>query len=65
MVAERLLSHFDGWQRLVNQRSEYLSKQQQARSDQQAAYLKEQEEMARQRILRTMVDREGLPPAAQ
>ena len=65
MVADSLMKHFDNWQRLINQRSAYLSKQQQSRSDQQVKYLKEQEEMARQRVLRTMVDREGLPPAAK
>ena len=64
-IEERLLSHFDSWQKLINQRSAYLAKQSKSRSERQVEYLKEQEEMARQRVLRTMVDREGLPPAAQ
>jgi len=64
-VSDSLLSHFDKWQRVTNQRSNYFDAHKKTRSDQQVDYLKEQDEMARQRILKTMVDREGLPAAAE
>lgn len=64
-VSDSLLSHFDKWQRVTNQRSNYFDAQKKTRTDQQVDYLKEQDEMARQRILKTMVDREGLPTDAE
>ena len=64
-VRETLLAHFDKWKRLTEQRAAYFSRNQKALTEQQQVYLKEQDEMARQRIIKTMVDREGLPPAAQ
>lgn len=64
-IADILLSHFDKWQRLTSQRSKYFDAQKQSRTSQQADYLKEQDEIARQRILKTMVDREGLPTGAE
>ena len=64
-VSDSLLSHFDKWQRVTNQRSNYFNAQKKTRTEQQVDYLKEQDEMARQRILKTMVDREGLPTDAE
>ena len=64
-IADSLLSHFDKWQRVTSQRSKYFDTQKQSRTSQQADYLKEQDEMARQRIIKTMVDREGLPAGAE
>jgi polar amino acid transport system substrate-binding protein len=64
-IADTLLSHFDKWQRLTNQRSKYFDAHKQSRTSQQADYLKEQDEMARQRIIKTMVVREGLPTGAE
>jgi polar amino acid transport system substrate-binding protein len=65
MVRDTLLQHFDKWKRLTEQRADYFARGKKARSVEQEQYLKEQDEMARQRIIRTMVNREGLPPAAQ
>ena len=64
-IADTLLRHFDKWQRLTNQRSKYFDTQKQSRTSQQADYLKEQDEIARQRIIKTMVDREGLPTGVE
>lgn len=64
-VGRILMSHYEKWKRLTDQRSKYLSKLEGERSKEQEDYLKEQDEQARQRIMRTMVDREGLPDAAQ
>ena len=65
MVSDTLLKHFDKWQELIERRAGYFSKGKQARSEQQVEYLKEQDAIARQRIIGTMVNREGLPPAVQ
>lgn len=64
-VTTLVLGHFDQWQQKIARRSEYLSKMSQQRSASQEQYLKEQEQMARQRIISTMTFREGLPPAAE
>lgn len=64
-VTTLVLGHFDQWQQKIARRSEYLSKMTQQRSASQEQYLKEQEQMARQRIISTMTFREGLPPAAE
>ena len=64
-VRDTLLAHFDKWKRLTEQRASFFNRTRQAQSEQQQEYLREQDEMARQRIIRTMVNREGLPPAAQ
>ena len=64
-IADTLLAHFDKWQRLTNQRNKYFDAQKESRPTRQSEYLKEQDEMARQRIMKTMVDREGLPMDAQ
>lgn len=64
-VRDTLLAHFDKWKRLTEQRASFFNRTRQAQSEQQLEYLRQQDEMARQRIIRTMVDREGLPPAAQ
>jgi len=64
-VSDLLLSHFDRWQRVTNQRAQYFDAQKKNRTEQQVEYLKEQDEMARQRIIKTMTDREGVPAAAQ
>jgi polar amino acid transport system substrate-binding protein len=64
-INELVLAHFDRWQEKITRRSEYLSRMSQQRSASQQDYLKEQDEMARQRVLDTMINREGLPPAAE
>ena len=64
-VNELVLAHFDRWQQRIAKRSEYLSRMSQQRSASQQDYLKEQDEIARQRVLDTMINREGLPTAAE
>jgi polar amino acid transport system substrate-binding protein len=64
-VARLFLKHYDRWKQMAARQSRYLSANAQERSAQQEAYLQEQDELARQRILKTMTDREGLPSAAQ
>ena len=64
-ISKTFLAYFDKWKQLVDRRAQYFSKNKSARSDEQKAYLKEQEEMARQRVLKTMVDRDELPESAQ
>lgn len=64
-VRDTLLQHFDKWKRLTEQREDFFARGNKARSEQQEQYLKEQDEMARDRIIRTMVNRQGLPPSAQ
>ena len=64
-VSKLVLSHFDKWKEKIAKRSQYLSRMSQQRSSEQDMYLRKQDEMARQRLLGTMVNREGLPPAAE
>lgn len=64
-ISKTFLAHFDKWKQLVDNRAQYFNKNKSTRSAEQKAYLKEQDEMARQRVLGTMVDREGLPDSAQ
>ncbi len=64
-VNELVLGHFDKWQEKITRRSQYLSKMSDQRSAEQQQYLKEQDEFARQRVMGTMLNREGLPPAAE
>ncbi|MBT8355984.1 MAG: transporter substrate-binding domain-containing protein [Desulfofustis sp.] len=64
-VNELVLAHFDRWQEKIAKRSEYLSRMSQQRTDSQKEYLIEQDETARQRVLETMINREGLPPAVE
>ena len=65
LVSELVLAHFDRWQEKIAKRSQYLSRMSDQRSAAQEDYLKKQDEMARQRLLGTMVNRQGLPPAAE
>jgi polar amino acid transport system substrate-binding protein len=62
-VARLFLKHYDRWKKMAARQSRYLDANAKERSTQQEAYLKEQDELARQRILKTMTEREGLPPA--
>lgn len=65
-ITKSFFLHFDKWKRLIDRRAQYFSKNQKTRSAQQETYLKEQDEMARQRILGTMIgEREGLPASAE
>ena len=64
-VNELVLGHFDKWQERIARRSQYLSKMSDQRSAAQQQYLKEQGEYARQRVMGPMLNREGLPPAAE
>ncbi|NNK96552.1 MAG: hypothetical protein HKP41_19570, partial [Desulfobacterales bacterium] len=64
-ISKTFLAYFDKWKQLVDSRAQYFSKTKSTRSEEQKAYLKEQDEMARQQVLKTMVDREGLPESAQ
>ncbi len=65
LVSELVLAHFDRWQEKIAKRSQYLSRMSDQRSAAQEDYLKKQDEMARQRLLGTMVNTQGLPPAAE
>ena len=64
-VNELVLAHFDKWQERIAKRSQYLSKMSDQRSADQQEYLKKQNELARERVMGTMINREGLPPAAE
>lgn len=64
-VNELVLAHFDRWYERIAKRSQYLSRMSQQRSAEQQDYLIKQDELARQRVLETMINREGLPPAAE
>ena len=64
-INELVLSHFDRWQEKIATRSKYLNRMSQQRSAAQEEYLKKQDEFARQRVLGTMINREGLPPAVE
>lgn len=64
-VSKLFLKHYDRWIQRAERQSRYLSAHAREQSAQQEAYLKQQDELARQRILRTMTDREGVPPAGQ
>ncbi len=63
-VARLFLKHYDRWKQMAARQSRYLEANAKERSAQQEAYLKEQDELARQRILKTMTEREGLPSAS-
>ncbi len=62
-IADILLEHYDSWQETIKKRADFYASQKKIRSEEQANYVKEQAEMARQQIMKTMVDREGLPTA--
>lgn len=62
-VTSLVLGHFDQWQQKIARRSKFLNKVSQQHSAIQEKYLKEQDKMARQRIISTMSYREGLPAA--
>lgn len=64
-ISNLVLAHFDRWQEKIAKRSQYLNRMSHQRTAAQDDYLKKQDEMARQRVLGTMVNREGLPPAAE
>ncbi len=63
-IGDTLLSHYDAWQKTIRKRTSFFDAQKKIRTDEQADYLKEQTEMAKQQIMKTMIDREGLPAAA-
>ncbi len=63
-IADILLGHYDAWQKTISKRASFFAAQKKIRTDEQAGYLKEQAEMARQQIMKTLIDREGLPAAA-
>ena len=64
-INELLITHFDQWQKKIARQSEYMQKLASQHSANQEQYLKEQGEMARQRLLGTMTEREGLPTSAE
>ncbi len=64
-VKDLLISHFDQWQKKITRQSEYMQKLASQQSANQEQYLKNQGEMARQRLLGTMTEREGLPLSAE
>jgi len=64
-VNDLLISHFDQWQKKITRQSEYMRKSADQHSATQEQYLEKQGEMARQRLLGTMTEREGLPAAAE
>ena len=65
LVKDLLLKHFDYWQAKIARQSAFMSKFATENSASQEAYLKKQGEMARQQLLGTMVNREGLPAGAE
>ena len=62
-IADILLSHYDAWQATIKKRTSFFDAQKKIRTDEQADYLKEQAERAKQQILKTMIEREQLPAA--
>ena len=64
-ISDTFLAYFDKWKQLIDRRAHYFSKNQSTRSAEQEAYLKKQDERARQQVIKTMVDRQGLPESAQ
>lgn len=64
-IAELFMKQFDRWKMMIERQSKYLSKYAGERTADQQAYLEKQDIMARDRITGLIVDREGLPSAAQ
>ncbi len=65
MVSKTLLKYFDQWKELTERRASFFAKGRESQSKEQQAYLKEQDEIARQRILGIMVDTQGSPISTQ
>lgn len=65
MVSKTLLKYFDQWKELTERRASFFAKGRASQSKEQQAYLKEQDEIARQRILGIMVDTQGSPISTQ
>jgi polar amino acid transport system substrate-binding protein len=61
-VEDSMLTHFDDWQKLIDRRSAALKHQSEEQASLNEQYAKEQREMAQQRIIGTMVNREGPSP---
>jgi polar amino acid transport system substrate-binding protein len=61
-VEDSMLTHFDDWQKLIDRRSAALKHQSKEQASLNEQYAKEQREMAQQRIIGTMVNREGPSP---
>jgi polar amino acid transport system substrate-binding protein len=61
-VEDSMLTHFDAWQKLIDRRSAALKHQSEEQASLNEQYAKEQREMAQQRIIGTMVNREGPSP---
>ena len=64
-IVELFMKQFDRWKMMIERQSKYLSKYAGERTADQQAYLEKQDIMARDRITGLIVDREGLPSAAQ
>ena len=64
-IKNLFLIHFDNWTKRINQKANFFGTDLKNRSAQQEEYLKKQDKIARQRVIRTMTEREGLPKAAQ
>ena len=64
-ITNLLLMQFDKWKQLTAKRSKYLEANKANQAVQQQANLKEQKERARQRLIRTMTERDELPQAAR
>lgn len=64
-VDKLLISYFDQWQKKITRQSAYMQKLASQQSTDQEQYLKKQGEAARQRLLGTMTEREGLPASAE
>jgi polar amino acid transport system substrate-binding protein len=65
VVTELFMTHYERWERILEQQSEFFGKLAAERTAEQRSYLEEQGELARQSIIKLMVDREGLPAAAR
>ena len=60
-IKNLFFKHFDSWKQRIEKRSQYLEANQKKRSEQNETYRKTQDEIARERIIKTMTERDGLP----
>ena len=64
-ITNLLLINFNRWRQLTEQRSTYLEANRQSQAMQRKAHMDVQKDLARQRLLEVMTEREELPQAAR
>ena len=64
-IENLLLLNFGKWQKIIGRNSALIGAESIKLSREQQNYRENQDEMARQRVLKTMVNREGLPKSVQ